>query len=201
MLLVMSSRLRLLACQVDINLVASVGDECYLALDKGPITPQHSLVIPIEHYPSWAARPAPAAAEAGRCVRASGRARARAYAAAMPRALSMLSMLSSFVWCVACALARSRRCACRYLSALRAAFASAGQALVGFERHLKLRSKGGNHTHINTLGVSKAAGAPRACCGRALLPCSRACCSARLCAAAQANPAARPPSLSPACPL
>eukprot|EP00775_Hariotina_reticulata_P001625 gene1625-1965_t len=83
--------------QVDINLVSSVGEEVYLALDKGPITPHHCLIIPIEHYPSWAAMPQAAAAEAGR------------------------------------------------------------QSLVGFERHLKLRSKGGNHAHINTVGISKTA--------------------------------------------
>uniref|UniRef100_A0A383W3L9 RRM domain-containing protein n=1 Tax=Tetradesmus obliquus TaxID=3088 RepID=A0A383W3L9_TETOB len=97
--------------QVDVNLVASVGEEVYLALDKGPISPQHCLAIPIEHYPSWAALPAAAAAEAG-----------------------------------------------RYLSALRTAAAAAGQQLVGFERHLKLRSKGGNHCHLNTIGISRAAG-------------------------------------------
>jgi len=44
---------------------------------------------------------------------------------------------------------------CRYLSALRTAAAAAGQQLVGFERFLRLRSKGGNHTHINTLPISE----------------------------------------------
>jgi hypothetical protein len=44
---------------------------------------------------------------------------------------------------------------CRYLSALHSAAASAGKQLVGFERYLRLRSKGGNHTHINTLPISK----------------------------------------------
>lgn len=34
-----------------------------------------------------------------------------------------------------------------------------GKALVAFERHLALRSKGGNHCHINTMPVSKAAAA------------------------------------------
>jgi diadenosine tetraphosphate (Ap4A) HIT family hydrolase len=56
--------------QVDVNLVASVGEEVYLALDKGPISPQHCLVIPIEHYPSWAAMPEATAAEAGRYLSA-----------------------------------------------------------------------------------------------------------------------------------
>jgi diadenosine tetraphosphate (Ap4A) HIT family hydrolase len=28
------------------------GEECYVALDKGPITDQHVLILPIEHYPS-----------------------------------------------------------------------------------------------------------------------------------------------------
>jgi len=33
-------------------LVASVGQEAYLALDKAPMHPQHCLIIPIEHFPS-----------------------------------------------------------------------------------------------------------------------------------------------------
>lgn len=41
------------------------------------------------------------------------------------------------------------------MSALRTAAASAGKQLVGFERFLRLRSKGGNHTHINTLPISE----------------------------------------------
>lgn len=96
--------------QVDVDLVSSVGEEVYLALDKGPISPQHALIIPIEHHPSLAALPPAAAAEVG-----------------------------------------------RYMSALRTAAASAGKQLVGFERYLRLRSKGGNHTHINTLPISKEA--------------------------------------------
>jgi diadenosine tetraphosphate (Ap4A) HIT family hydrolase len=57
-----------------VELVASVGEEMYLALDKGPINPSHCLVIPIEHYASLAALPAAAAAEAGKylaCLRAA----------------------------------------------------------------------------------------------------------------------------------
>lgn len=46
-----------------------MGDEVYLALDKGPISPQHALIIPIEHHPSLAALPAEAAKEVGRSVR------------------------------------------------------------------------------------------------------------------------------------
>lgn len=46
--------------------MSSVGDEVYLALDKGPITPQHALIIPIEHHPSLAALSAEAAKEVGR---------------------------------------------------------------------------------------------------------------------------------------
>jgi hypothetical protein len=51
-----------------VDLVSSVGDEVYLALDKGPITPQHALIIPIEHHPSLAALPAEPAKEVGRYV-------------------------------------------------------------------------------------------------------------------------------------
>ncbi|KAI8475170.1 MAG: CwfJ C-terminus 1-domain-containing protein-like protein [Monoraphidium minutum] len=101
---------------VDVNLVASVGDEAYVALDKGQITPTHALVVPIEHYPSLVSLPPAGADEV-----------------------------------------------LRYLSSLRAAFASQGLQLVGFERHLALRGKGGNHAHINVVGVSpEAAGGARA---------------------------------------
>ena len=46
----------------------------------------------------------------------------------------------------------------QYVSALRACFASKGKAFVGFERHLVLRQKGGNHCHLNACSVDKVAG-------------------------------------------
>jgi hypothetical protein len=49
------------------------------------------------------------------------------------------------------------------MSALRTAAASAGKQLVGFERYLRLRSKGGNHTHINTLPISECDLAEQGC--------------------------------------
>lgn len=165
------------ACQVDVELVSSVGDEVYLALDKGPITPQHALIIPIEHHPSLAALPAEAAKEVGRCVFCV---HARLYACLCQEAVTWLLCghptarycmrvrqqpsgtwdrpLTLYCVCVCVSLSPSLF-ACRYLSALRTAAASAGQQLVGFERYLRLRSKGGNHTHINTLPISKC------CCG------------------------------------
>jgi hypothetical protein len=36
----------------DVDLVASVGEEAYVAVDKGAITATHALVLPIEHAPS-----------------------------------------------------------------------------------------------------------------------------------------------------
>ncbi|KXZ54774.1 hypothetical protein GPECTOR_4g844 [Gonium pectorale] len=36
----------------DTELVASVGEEMYLALDKGAITPEHVLLVPIDHHPA-----------------------------------------------------------------------------------------------------------------------------------------------------
>ncbi|KAK9811513.1 hypothetical protein WJX72_005124 [[Myrmecia] bisecta] len=36
----------------DTSLVASIGEECYMAVDKGAITPMHVLLVPIEHYPN-----------------------------------------------------------------------------------------------------------------------------------------------------
>jgi diadenosine tetraphosphate (Ap4A) HIT family hydrolase len=81
-------------------------------LDKGQITPDHVLVVPIEHYPSMLSLPPAGADEVA-----------------------------------------------RYLSSLRAAFAADGKRLVGFERHLALRGKGGNHCHVNVVGVSPEAAA------------------------------------------
>ena len=33
-------------------LVVPAGEDCYLAVDKGAITDQHVLVLPVEHFPS-----------------------------------------------------------------------------------------------------------------------------------------------------
>lgn len=32
------------------SLLVSIGSQCYLAMDKGPITEDHCLIIPIKHY-------------------------------------------------------------------------------------------------------------------------------------------------------
>lgn len=78
---------------------------------------------------------------------------------------------------------------CRYVSALRTAAASAGKQMVGFERYLRLRSKGGNHTHINTLPISEC-----------LLGCDVSCCclfmwnAMQQCRQAQPGGSCKPPS-------
>lgn len=54
----------------DINLVASVGEECYVALDKGAITDRHVLILPVEHYPCSLDAPAHTAAEIERYLSA-----------------------------------------------------------------------------------------------------------------------------------
>lgn len=50
---------------VDISLVASVGNEVYLTLDKGAITDQHVLVVPIDHFPSSVSLSPPCFTEVG----------------------------------------------------------------------------------------------------------------------------------------
>lgn len=64
----------------DVELVASVGEECYVALDKGPISDQHVLVLPVEHYPCTQEVPSSTFSEVERylsalrsCFAASGR--------------------------------------------------------------------------------------------------------------------------------
>ena len=42
----------------------------------------------------------------------------------------------------------------RYTSALSSYFASIGKVMVGFERFMRLKKSGGNHLHINILGVN-----------------------------------------------
>ncbi len=90
----------------DIQLVASVGEESYVVLDKGPINDTHVLVLPIEHHACSIDLP--------------------------PSTLHEIA---------------------RYTSALSSYFASTGKLMVGFERFMRLKKSGGNHLHINILGV------------------------------------------------
>ena len=52
--------------QVEKHLVVSVGAECYLALAKGGLTPDHVLIVPLGHFASTGALPAEAKAELAR---------------------------------------------------------------------------------------------------------------------------------------
>jgi len=90
----------------DVNLVCSVGEESYVALDKGAITEDHVLIIPVEHYA---------------CT------------------LDLPESTSDEIT--------------RYMSALKIYYASQGKSLVGFERYMRLRKSGGNHCHVNVVGV------------------------------------------------
>lgn len=91
----------------DVNLVCSVGQESYIALDKGPIEgSSHVLILPIEHH-----------------------------ACSLDLPPSTMDEMT------------------RYMSALSSYFASQGRAMVGFERFMRLRKSGGNHCHINVIGV------------------------------------------------
>ena len=40
--------------QADVHLVVDVGEHAYLAIDKGPISDTHALVVAVEHYPNMA---------------------------------------------------------------------------------------------------------------------------------------------------
>jgi diadenosine tetraphosphate (Ap4A) HIT family hydrolase len=41
-----------IAMQADVHLVVDVGEQAYLAIDKGPISDTHALVVAVEHYPN-----------------------------------------------------------------------------------------------------------------------------------------------------
>lgn len=94
----------------DAHLVACVGGEAYVALDKGPLTPGHALILPVEHFPSTLSLPPKP------CAEVAG-----------------------------------------YARALRSLAAASGSSLLLFERHSALRSKGGNHAHVNAVPLPPAA--------------------------------------------
>jgi len=43
--------------KVEKHLVVSIGEEVYLALAKGPLVPEHVLILPVTHYPAGAHLP------------------------------------------------------------------------------------------------------------------------------------------------
>ena len=89
----------------DTHLVASVGEETFIAADKAQLTEHHALCLPISHAPSLASLP--------------------------------ISTLNE-IWAYVCAMSR---CFQQEL----------GMRMVAFERHLRLKSRGGNHCHVNCL--------------------------------------------------
>ena len=63
-----------------------------------------------------------------------------------------------------------------FRSGCRACFASQGKKLVGFERNLAGRQPGGNHMHLNCVGIDgAAAGATKAAFTVAAKRCARQC--------------------------
>ena len=116
-----------LSNEKDTHLVASIATESFIAMDKGGVVPDHCQVVPVEHTPSFAALSPSAADEIWRylgairaCLRAGGGGAPVPENAASP------------------------------LDTTHAPGARGGpRELVAFERHLALRSKGGNHMHLN----------------------------------------------------
>ena len=49
--------------QADVHLVVDVQEHAYLAIDKGPISETHALVVSVEHYPNTVTLPAEARAD------------------------------------------------------------------------------------------------------------------------------------------
>jgi hypothetical protein len=119
-----------LSNEKDTHLVASIATESFVAMDKGGVVPDHCQVVPVEHVPSFAALSPSAADEIWKylgairkCFRAGGGGAPVPTDAATP------------------------------LDVTKDGASGAPRELVAFERHLALRSKGGNHMHVNCVPV------------------------------------------------
>lgn len=42
---------------VESHLITSIGEHCYCALPKGPLVPDHVLILPVEHLPNTLSSP------------------------------------------------------------------------------------------------------------------------------------------------
>ena len=120
-----------LSNEKDTHLVASIATESFIAMDKGGVVPDHCQVVPVEHTPSFAALSPSAADEIWRylgavraCLRAGGGGAPVPENAASP--LDTVGVPGEM---------------------------GGPRELVAFERHLALRSKGGNHMHLNCVPV------------------------------------------------
>jgi len=92
--------------EADVNLVVSIGEHTYLAIDKGPLVAEHVLLVTIEHIPCT--------------LRLSDAGQGELT---------------------------------KYSDALKKCFESGGCKLLMFERYMALRSKGGNHCHVNCMAI------------------------------------------------
>jgi len=59
-----------LSNEKDLHLVASIGGECFMSMDKGGLTAEHCQLIPVEHLPSFVSLPETTAEEIWKYLRA-----------------------------------------------------------------------------------------------------------------------------------
>ena len=52
-----------LSNEKDLHLVVSIGNECFMSMDKGGLTEEHCQIVPVEHVPSFAGVPESTATE------------------------------------------------------------------------------------------------------------------------------------------
>ena len=134
-----------LSNEKDLHLVASIANESFVSMDKGGVVADHCQVVPVEHVPSFAAMAPSTAEEVFRYIAA------------------VREMFAAGCGCAPVLEGEPSAGAGPGPGAEEAAD-GAGETktrtggprdLVVFERHLALRSKGGNHCHMNCIPVPR----------------------------------------------
>lgn len=115
-----------LSNEKDTHLVASIASESFVSMDKGGLVPDHCQVVPVEHTPSFASMTPSTAEEVFSYIN------------------SIRKMLNDGGGMLIGSDTDTTETP-----------TSAPRDLVVFERHLALRSKGGNHCHMNCVPIPK----------------------------------------------
>lgn len=160
----------------DAHLVASIATESFVSMDKGGVVPDHCQVVPVEHVPSFAAMSPSTAEEVFKYIAAirqcfaAGGGGSPVQAPAVGEGAPEVSEVQAEVEAEEGADEKGEgtesykdagggdrdEAGGRSTDDGTVATRGSPRDLVVFERHLALRSKGGNHCHMNCVPVPRA---------------------------------------------